>query len=71
MNYKVTLIQTDGSRIQGYARSEYSIGNYGTVYIHINGKPHRAAEITALGMKVHCIDGEVRGVLRDTGFPLE
>jgi len=71
MNYKVTLILKDGSNIKGYARSEYSIGNYGTVYIYIDGKPHRAKEIVQLGMKVICIESEVRAVLKETGFPVE
>jgi len=71
MNYRVTVVLSDGSHVKGYARSEYSIGNYGTVLITIGGKAYRAAEMAGQGMKVICVDSEVRAVLKVTGFPVE
>jgi len=71
MNYKLTVVLCDGSRVKGYARSEYSIGNYGTVYVTVDGKPYRAAQAVEEGMKIICIDGDVNAVLRATGFPVE
>jgi len=70
MNYRLTVVLADGSHVKGYARSEYSIGNYGTVYVVVDGKPYRAREAIDAGMKVICIEPEVRNVLRATGFPL-
>jgi|GEM_PF-5452500 len=70
MNYKLTVVLADGTHVKGYAKSEYSIGNYGTVYIVIDGKKHRAKEVVAEGMKIICIEPEVRNVLRATGFPV-
>ena len=70
MNYKVTVVLADGSHVPGYARTEYSIGNYGTVLVTISGKPFRASEIVAKGMRIICIEGEVREVLKDAGFPV-
>ena len=71
MNYKLTVVLKDGSRVKGYARSEYSIGNYGTVYIVIDNIRYRAAEVVQRGMKVICLEPEVRGVLQRTGFPVD
>jgi len=71
MNYRVTVILSDGSRVMGYAKTEYSIGNYGTVLVVIDGKPYRAEEMVRQGMTVMCIESEVRAVLKETGFPVE